>query len=68
MIANALEPSDLEDIMTSRPNHVIAVGKAAAAMASAFLELEHLGAETVLVIGTHGRGVWTIDVSKIGGR
>jgi hypothetical protein len=24
--------------------------------------------DRMLVIGTHGRGVWTIDVSKIGGR
>ena len=44
VIDRALD-SDLEDIMTSRPNHVVAVGKAAAAMTAAFLKVAHLGAE-----------------------
>jgi hypothetical protein len=38
------------------------------------LSLSPIGAQTpaagdrMLVIATHGRGVWTIDVSRIGGR
>jgi glycerate 2-kinase len=55
VLSNALEPSDLEDILTSRPNHVIAVGKAAGAMAAAFLSHGHLHAKSMLVISTHGR-------------
>lgn len=54
VIDRALD-SDLEDVITSRPNHVVAVGKAAAAMTAAFLKVPHLNAEKVLVIGTHGR-------------
>lgn len=41
--------------MTSRPNHVIAAGKAAAAMAAAFVAVQRLSAGSVLAIGTHGR-------------
>ena len=55
MIDNALQPSDLEDIITSRRPHVIAVGKAAAAMAAAYLRRSDVGAASILVIGTHGR-------------
>lgn len=36
-----------------RPVHVIAAGKAAAAMAAAFLQVRHLQIRQVLVIGTH---------------
>jgi glycerate 2-kinase len=55
VIDNALEPSDIEAIITSRRAHVIAVGKAAAAMAAAYLRRTHVGAASILVIGTHGR-------------
>lgn len=43
----------IADLLTSRPVHVIAVGKAAAAMASAFLSLRHLQVQQALAIGTH---------------
>ena len=45
--------SPIADILTSRPVHVIAAGKAAAAMASAFLALRHLQVQQALAIGTH---------------
>ena len=43
----------IADELTSRPVHVIAAGKAAAAMAAAFLRLKHLQMRHALVIGTH---------------
>lgn len=47
--------SVLEQILTAQPNHVIAVGKAAAAMAAAYLDHKPFNAQSMLVIGTHGR-------------
>jgi glycerate 2-kinase len=41
--------------MTGRATHVIAVGKAAGAMAAAFLSHGQLRAKSMLVISTHGR-------------
>jgi glycerate 2-kinase len=55
VIERALADAELAGVMTSRPNHVIAVGKAAAAMAAAFLAAPRLSAGAVLAIGTHGR-------------
>lgn len=52
MIDRALR-SEISDLITGRRNHVIAVGKAAAAMTTAFLDTPHLRAEQVLAIGTH---------------
>jgi glycerate 2-kinase len=43
----------IADVFSSRPVHVIAVGKAAAAMASAFLAVRHLQVRQALAIGTH---------------
>lgn len=43
----------IADTFTGRPIHVIAVGKAAAAMASAFLAVRHLQVQQALAIGTH---------------
>jgi hydroxypyruvate reductase len=45
--------SKVQDAIASRPVHVIAVGKAAAAMAAAFLSVRHLQVRHALVIGTH---------------
>ena len=45
--------SNVHDLIASRPVHVIAVGKAAAAMAAAFLSVRHLQVRHALVIGTH---------------
>lgn len=43
----------IHDELSSRPLHVVAAGKAAAAMAAAFLEVRHLQVRQALVIGTH---------------
>lgn len=43
----------LSDLMTSRPLHVIAVGKAAAGMAAALVAVPHLSIRHALAIGTH---------------
>lgn len=53
VIARALADPEIADIVMSRPLHVVAVGKAAAAMASAFFAASHLAITKVLVIGTH---------------
>ena len=43
----------VQELITTRPVHVIAVGKASAAMAAAFLSVRHLQIRQALVIGTH---------------
>ncbi len=65
VIDRALADADLSAVMTSRPNHVIAVGKAAAAMAAAFIARENLEAKSMLVISTHGRELLPPDVNFI---
>ena len=53
VIARALADPDIADLLTSRPLHVIAAGKAAAAMAAAFSSQSHLAVRTAVAIGTH---------------
>ena len=53
MIARALSDRDIAAILTSRPLHVVAVGKAAAAMAAAFSAAPHLAIREAIAIGTH---------------
>ena len=53
MIARALGDAGVADILTGRPLHVVAVGKAAAAMAAAFSALPHLAIRQAVAIGTH---------------
>jgi glycerate 2-kinase len=53
VIARALQDRELADILTSRPLHVVAVGKAAAAMAAAFAAVPHLAIRQAIAIGTH---------------
>lgn len=53
VIGRALQDPEIAAILTSRPLHVIAVGKAAAAMATAFAAVPHLAIRTALAIGTH---------------
>lgn len=43
----------MNEIVTGRPLHVVAVGKAAAAMAAAFTSVSHLAIRQVIAIGTH---------------
>ncbi|HJU43435.1 MAG TPA: DUF4147 domain-containing protein, partial [Vicinamibacterales bacterium] len=45
--------SPISDTIASRPLHVIAVGKAAAAMAGAFVRMPHLAIRSALAVGTH---------------
>ena len=52
MIDRALH-SPIGERLTGRPLHVIAVGKAAAAMAAAFLKVPHLAIQSALAVGTH---------------
>jgi len=53
VIARALADPDIADVLTSRPLHVVAAGKAAAAMAAAFASLPHLAIRQAIAIGTH---------------
>ena len=55
MLARALADPVIAARLTASPLHVIAVGKAAAAMAAAFAELPGLRVRRLLAIGTHGR-------------
>lgn len=43
----------MAEIVTGRPLHVVAVGKAAAAMAASFASLPHLSIRQAIAIGTH---------------
>jgi hydroxypyruvate reductase len=53
VIERALADAAVADVLTSRPLHVIAVGKAAAPMATAFLAAPHLSVRQAVAIGTH---------------
>ena len=52
MIDRALQ-SPAAGMLTGRPLHVVAVGKAGAAMAAAFLKVPHLAVQSALAVGTH---------------
>jgi glycerate 2-kinase len=53
VIARAFTDPEVVDVLTGRGLHVIAVGKAAAAMAAAFLATPHLAIRQAIAIGTH---------------
>jgi glycerate 2-kinase len=53
VIARALAEPEVADVLNGRPLHVIAVGKAAAAMAASFVALPHLAIRQATAIGTH---------------
>ena len=53
MIARALADSEIAEALAGRGLHVIAVGKAAAAMAAAFAAVPHLVIRQAIAIGTH---------------
>ena len=53
MIARALADSEIAEALGGRGLHVIAVGKAAAAMAAAFVAVPHLAIRQAIAIGTH---------------
>lgn len=53
VVARALSERDIADALNGRGLHVIAVGKAAAAMAVAFAAVPHLAIQKAIAIGTH---------------
>jgi glycerate 2-kinase len=53
VLARAFSDRDIADACSSRRLHVIAVGKAAAAMAAAFVATPHLAISRAIAIGTH---------------
>jgi hydroxypyruvate reductase len=53
VVARALRDREVAGILTSRPLHVVAVGKAAAAMAAAFTAVPDLSIRRAMAIGTH---------------
>jgi glycerate 2-kinase len=53
VIARALADPQIADVLTTRPLHVVAAGKAAAAMAAAFSSVSHLSIRHAIAIGTH---------------
>jgi hydroxypyruvate reductase len=54
VIERATEDRDVSDALAGRGLHVIAAGKAAAAMAAAFVARPHLAIRKAIAIGTHG--------------
>ncbi len=53
VIARALRDAEVADVLTGRGLHVVAVGKAAAAMATAFARVPHMTIRQAIAIGTH---------------
>ena len=53
MLARAFADRDIADVLATRGLHVIAVGKAASAMAAAFVATPHLAIRQAIAIGTH---------------
>lgn len=53
VIARALTDPTISEIVVGRPLHLVAVGKAAAAMAAAFISNPHLAIRQAIAIGTH---------------
>ncbi len=52
-VIDRVSRSNIAEVLTGRPLHVVAVGKAAAAMASSFQAVRHLQVTHALAIGTH---------------
>lgn len=65
MIARALDHPQIADVITARPLHVVAAGKAAAAMAAAFASVSHLAIRQAIAIGTHTHADLPPDVEWI---
>lgn len=65
MLARALADPGIADIITSRPLHVVAAGKAAAAMAAAFTSLPHLAIRQSMAVGTHAHASMPASVEWI---
>lgn len=53
VVARAVADPEVAEVLNGRGLHVIAVGKAAAAMAAAFVAVPHLAIRRAIAIGTH---------------
>ena len=53
VVARALNDPAIREVLSDRGLHVVAVGKAAAAMAAAFVAVPHLAIRQAIAIGTH---------------
>ncbi len=56
VVDRALADPALAAVLTSRRLHIVAVGKAAAPMAAAFMAVPHVSVEQAVAIGTHADG------------
>lgn len=65
VVARALADPEIAEVVTSRPLHVIAAGKAAAAMAAAFTSLPHLAIRQAMAVGTHSHAGLPANVEWI---
>lgn len=65
VIERALSDQAIAEIVTNRPLHVVAVGKAASAMAASFMTLPHLAVKQALAIGTHATATLSRSVEWI---
>ncbi len=64
-MARALGDSGIADVLSGRGLHVVAVGKAAAAMAAAFARVPHLSVSQAIAIGTHAHAALPSSVEWI---
>ena len=65
VVARAMQDPAIAEVLTSRPLHVIAVGKAAAAMVTAFAAVPHLSIRRAIAIGTHANADLPANVEWI---
>lgn len=65
VVDRALTDHDLSTVLTTNPVHVVAVGKAAAAMAAAFVTVPHVSIVRAIAIGTHTHKTMPTNVEWI---
>lgn len=65
VVDRALGDRDLSTVLTTHPLHVVAVGKAAAAMAAAFVALPDVSIVRAIAIGTHRHETMPVMVEWI---
>ncbi|HEX8031692.1 MAG TPA: DUF4147 domain-containing protein, partial [Vicinamibacterales bacterium] len=65
VIARALDDPQVAEIVSARPLHIVAVGKAAAAMATAFMSASQWSIRQGIAIGTHAHANLPDDIEWI---
>jgi hydroxypyruvate reductase len=65
VVARALVDTEIADVLTTRPLHVVAAGKAAAAMAAAFASMSQLVIQKAIAAGTHTHADLPLQVEWI---